>query len=181
MSSLVETFLDVTRLQEGRLSIHTESCDIVALFKGCIREMSIWAEHDQKQLAIAVPEPFPNLTLDSGLMRRGILNLLSNAIKHTSAGTSITLGAEIADDQAHLWVQDTGEGISPDLQSRLFERFSTEDRPQQRQSSTGLGLTFCKLAAEAHGGTIELHSEPGQGTTFTVVLPLQSVPALTVD
>jgi len=181
MSSLVETFLGVAQLQEGRLSIHTESCDIVALFKGCARELSIWAEEDHKQIAIAVSEPFPNLLVDTGLMRRIILNLLSNAIKHTSAGTSITLGADIADGHARLWVQDTGAGISADMQSRLFERFSTEHRPQQRQSSTGLGLAFCKLAAEAHGGTIELDSGPGQGTKFIVVLPLQGNPAPTVE
>jgi signal transduction histidine kinase len=181
MSSLVETFLDVAQLQEGRLSIHTDSCDIVALFKGCIRELSLWAEQDQKQIAIAVTEPFPNLIVDSGLMRRVILNLLSNAIKHTPAATSITLGADIANGHARLWVQDTGQGISPDLQSRLFERFSTDNRPRQGQTSTGLGLAFCKLAAEAHGGTIELNSGPGQGTKFTVVLPLQNNPAPTVD
>jgi signal transduction histidine kinase len=181
MSSLVETFLDVAQMQEGRLSIHTDSCDIVALFKGCIRELSLWAEQDQKQIAIAVSEPFPSLIVDSGLMRRVILNLLSNAIKHTPTRTSITLGADVADGYARLWVQDTGQGISPDLQNRLFERFSIDNQPQQRQTSTGLGLAFCKLAAEAHGGTIELNSGPGQGTKFTVVLPLQGSPSPTVD
>lgn len=181
MAGLVETFLDVAQMQEGRLSIHTESCDVDALLKGCAEELSVWAEQDQKQLAIAVSEPFPELSVDTGLMRRVILNLVSNAIKHTPAGTSITLGAEIADGQARLWVRDTGQGIAPHLQSRLFERFSIDYRPQQRQSSTGLGLAFCKLAAEAHGGAIELHSEPGKGTKFVVVLPLQSDLVSTID
>src|SRR5205085_6286992 len=98
-------------------------------------------------------------------------NLLSNAIKYTPPKTVITLCAEVGDD-IRLSVRDNGLGIPPEQQRRLFERFSAAGRGGGGQSSTGLGLTFCKLAVEAHGGSIAVNSASGQGTTFTVTLPL---------
>jgi signal transduction histidine kinase len=173
MTHLAATFLDVARMQEGRLTIHREPCDIAALLRECGQELGIWAIRDQKQITFAIDDDLPALFVDVGLMRRIILNLLSNAIKHTPLGTPITLGAEIAGDEARLFVRDGGEGIPPELQSQIFDRFSASTRTQEYQSSTGLGLTFCKLAVESHGGMIELCSLLEAGTTFVVRLPLE--------
>jgi signal transduction histidine kinase len=112
-----------------------------------------------------------------------LVNLISNAIKHTPPHTTITLGADTNGTVARIFVHDTGPGIPIDIQRRLFERFAATGNSSGAQTNTGLGLTFCKLAAEAQGGSISVASTPGQGTTFTIVLPIQSsdTPSLTSE
>ncbi|HEX2425022.1 MAG TPA: ATP-binding protein, partial [Actinomycetota bacterium] len=84
---------------------------------------------------------------------------------------AITLGADIAGTTARIFVHDSGPGIPPDVREQLFQRFGATASTSDRQSNTGLGLTFCKLAVEAHGGTISVESELGRGTRFEVRLP----------
>lgn len=98
--------------------------------------------------------------------------LIRNACEQgAAAGTQITLGAEVTATAVRLWVQDNGPGIPAEQVARLFERFGAGDSESTAQSNTGLGLTFCKLAVEAHAGTIVVESVVGQGTTFTLTFP----------
>ncbi len=97
-----------------------------------------------------------------------INNLVSNAVKHTPAGTLITLGARHTDANVQIVVHDNGPGIAAERLPQLFDRFSLTSPDGTRQSNTGLGLAFCKLAVEAHGGTITVHSSPTHGTTFVI-------------
>ncbi len=108
-------------------------------------------------------------------MERVVINLLSNAIKHTPLGTTITLGARVEDSGVSLWVHDDGPGIPAARQHHLFERFSVTAGHNGRQTNTGLGLAFCKLAVEAHSGSISVYSAPDQGTTFTIALPIETL------
>lgn len=172
MLQLVDDILDIARLEEGRLELRREAKDIAVLLQECVAELGHWAREERKQVSIEIDEQLPPLMIDSRLMRRVIINLFSNAIKHTPPGTQIVLGASSDTSSARIWVRDSGPGIPAERQSRLFERFSTGGSSAGRQSSTGLGLTFCKLAVEAHGGSIVVESAVGQGTTFTIVLPL---------
>jgi signal transduction histidine kinase len=103
-----------------------------------------------------------------------LVNLISNAIKHTPPRTTITLGAEVDHTTARIFVRDTGPGIPEDVRRRLFERFAATGDTSRVQANNGLGLTFCKLAPEAQGGSISVVSAPGQGTAFTIVLPIES-------
>jgi len=109
---------------------------------------------------------------DPGLIRRVIGNLLGNALKFTPASGSITITASSDGRTARVEVADTGPGIPADFLDRVFDKFSqaSEGRSRKRYS-TGLGLTFCKLAIEAHGGTIGVTSEVGVGTQFWFELP----------
>jgi signal transduction histidine kinase len=134
---------------------------------------------EEKPINVAVSPTLPPLTADVGLLRRMLVNLISNAIKHTPPYTAITLGAEVDHTVARIFVHDTGPGIPADVQRRLFERFAATGDTSQVQSNTGLGLTFCKLATEAQGGSISVASAPGQGTTFTIALPVE-IPNITV-
>ena len=168
---IVETILDTARLEEDRLELRRDISDIAALLKDCAAELRAWADQEQKQVRVETGWPMPPVLIDAGLVRRVMINLLSNAIKYTPPKTVITLCAEVSDD-IRLSVRDNGLGIPPEQQRRLFERFGATGRGGAGQSSTGLGLTFCKLAVEAHGGSIAVDSAPGQGTTFTVILPL---------
>lgn len=100
------------------------------------------------------------------------LNLARNAVEHTAPGDEIGIGSSIADGQVRLWVRDTGAGIDPADRDRIFERFARGATGPRRTEGAGLGLSIVRAIAAAHGGTIELESTPGEGSTFTIVLPL---------
>jgi signal transduction histidine kinase len=107
-------------------------------------------------------------------MGRVIANLLSNAIKHTPEGGTITLGSESRRGGTVFFVRDTGEGIEAAHHHLIFEKFrQVEARKLGLKTDRGLGLTFCKMAVEAHGGRIWLESAPQKGSTFYVSLPGQ--------
>jgi signal transduction histidine kinase len=173
--ALVTQILDTARLSEGRLELRREEVDIEALLHECARELRPWADLEEKPIAISVAPEFPLLKFDMGLLRRVLVNLTSNAIKHTPPQTAITLGADIAGTTARIFVRDSGPGIPRDVREQLFQRFGATASTSERQSNTGLGLTFCKLAVEAHDGTISVESGPHQGTTFTIALPLETL------
>ncbi|TAK66453.1 MAG: HAMP domain-containing histidine kinase, partial [Dehalococcoidia bacterium] len=114
------------------------------------------------------PGPIP-LVGDGDQLERALGNLVANAIKFTPKGGSIELRAAADDGDVRLSVADTGVGIEPEQQARVFERFYKADRG--RGSGTGLGLAIVKHIARAHGGDVSLESRPGHGSTFTISLP----------
>ncbi|HJZ48841.1 MAG TPA: HAMP domain-containing sensor histidine kinase, partial [Roseiflexaceae bacterium] len=186
LSDLIGDLLDIGRIEEGRLELERKrlaACDLLA---ECAAEMRGWLAQEGKTIAVEAPPDLPPLDADYRLMRRVILNLLSNAIKHTPAGTHIFLRAaphlllpapEVDHDvaaisQIVIEVEDNGSGIPPAHLERIFEKFGRFNSEQPAlQTSTGLGLTLCRLVVEAHGGTIGVTSTVGQGTTFRVTLP----------
>jgi signal transduction histidine kinase len=114
------------------------------------------------------------LYVDEDKIVRTLVNLLGNAIKFTPVSGRITIATRrLPDDGAtEFSVQDTGEGIPPESFTRIFEKFGQVDgRKSGRKHSTGLGLTFCKMVAEAHGGRIWVESELGVGSTFRFTIP----------
>ncbi len=112
------------------------------------------------------------------MLRRTLVNLLGNAVKFTPPHGRVEVRAYPAPGEVRISVMDTGEGIPTAAFGRIFEKFGqVAERREGRVNSTGLGLTFCKLAVEAHGGRIWVESELGSGSTFTFALPLQPQPA----
>jgi signal transduction histidine kinase len=178
---LISDMLDIARLDEGRLELRRTPTDLRALLEGCIGELDVWSGQENKQIRLHVDRTLPPLLVDHGLMRRVAINLLSNAIKHTPAGTPIAVLARLDGEHVHLDFHDDGPGIPAERLPYLFERWSTGGCASAQQTSSGLGLTFCRLAVEAHGGSITVRSDAATGTTFTVSLPLASIvePALT--
>ena len=115
----------------------------------------------------------PHPTADDDKLRRILVNLLGNALKFTPRGGTITLEAKPDGECLRFGVRDTGEGIPKEAFERIFEKFGqVETRKSGRKMSTGLGLTFCRLATEAHGGSIWVESEVGVGSTFYFTIPL---------
>lgn len=121
-----------------------------------------------------MPDPLPPLQADGEKLRRTLVNLLGNSITFTREGSiSLSVRLEPDGDAIRFAVSDTGEGIPREAFGRIFEKFGhVETRQAGCKMSTGLGLKFCKMVAEAHGGRIWVESELGQGSVFSLTLPL---------
>jgi signal transduction histidine kinase len=179
LSGLISDLLDIGRIEEGHLELDYSTFLPRDLLRECASEMRGWLIQDDKTLLLEAPDDLPVLQADLRLLRRVMLNLVSNAIKHTSRGTTIILRARrvapsdpAATGQVAIEVEDNGPGIAPEHLDHIFDKFSKlSGQIQSRQASTGLGLTFCRLAVQAHGGTIGVESVVGEGTTFRVTLP----------
>src|SRR5262249_32027961 len=118
------------------------------------------------------PRPIP-VACDPNLIRRTLVNLVGNALKFAPARSPVQLALSADQERAHVRVVDQGPGIPSEYRTRIFEKFGQlEARRQKRQYGTGLGLAFCKLAVEAHGGSIGVESEVGKGSVFWFVLPV---------
>jgi len=193
-SELIATLLDLTRLEEGRLELEFSLVPPRDLLNACADELRGWIAEEYKTIRVEAIDDLPLLHVDVRLIRRVLLNLLSNAIIHTSAGTDITIRAYSAGKQSAedapaapdcieaavedtdpvrivIEVADTGPGIPAAYLDRVFEKFvRVGGRSEGRHDSTGLGLAFCRLAVEAHSGTISVASQVGVGTTFRLEL-----------
>lgn len=110
------------------------------------------------------------ISADRQLLTQAVMNLATNATKYTTTGAVIALGSSVDDGHARIWVRDEGSGIPSEEQARIFERFA-RGQGQRRDTGSGLGLAIVRSIAVAHGGQVEVDSEPGRGSTFTLVLP----------
>lgn len=117
------------------------------------------------------------IVADPDRLTQALVNLADNAVRHTPEGGLIELGARISEGEACLWVRDEGAGIPPEDQERVFERFARgRDRRTRETQGSGLGLAIVAAIARAHGGRVELASTPGEGSTFSLVIPVEPLP-----
>ena len=179
MLILVQNLLDVAKLEEGKLPLNKESFAPLAWADEVLGSFRPVAEAAKKKLELIVTEDLPPVEGDRSLLSRVLGNLLSNALRHTPFGTGAVI-VSIARRQQQLAVEvrDNGQGIPPEYQTRIFEKFVQVERKRAHlRTGTGLGLTFCKMVVEAHGGRIYVQSVPNEGSTFTFLLPLAAAPA----
>ncbi|MBE9136537.1 HAMP domain-containing histidine kinase [Nodosilinea sp. LEGE 07088] len=113
------------------------------------------------------------ILIDRQRITQVVMNLVQNAIRHTQENDTIAIGSSVRENRAYLWVSDTGEGIAPEDQAHIFERFSRATVRKSENEHHGLGLAIVQAISQAHGGWVELSSSLGQGSTFTVVIPLE--------
>jgi signal transduction histidine kinase len=116
------------------------------------------------------------IVADRQRLTQAVVQLAENATKHTDTGAIVVLGTLVADGEARIWVRDTGAGIPPEDQARIFSRFS-RGSAGRRTEGAGLGLSIVAAIARAHGGRVELSSPPRQGATFTLVVPARAIEA----
>ena len=172
LTRLVGDLLFVARADAGRLELDLADVDLAALLTECGEEVRALAQYRALELAVEVDAPL-RVYGDAARLSQLVHNLLGNAIKFTPEGGRVTLRGAPDGGDAVIDVMDTGSGISEDDQERIFERFfRTNAATAQAVSGTGLGLSIAKAIAEAHGGTIDVESEEGAGTTFRIRLPL---------
>jgi signal transduction histidine kinase len=124
-------------------------------------------------LSLEVAQDTGQIEADERKVKQVVFNLLTNAVEFTPGGGAVRVSARRADGRVEVAVQDTGVGIAPEEQGRVFEEFGQARSASGQGEGTGLGLTLCKRFVELHGGTIAVASELGRGSTFTVSLPMR--------
>jgi two-component system sensor histidine kinase/response regulator len=170
MVELISSLLDINRLEAGEMPVDRQVVDLCLVADEAVRGLSGLAIN--RNLVQKAPQGAVMSNCDPALIRRVIGNLLGNALKFTPQSGSITLTVGRVDGRPWVEVADTGPGIPADFIGRVFDKFSQAGAGRAtKRYSTGLGLTFCKLAVEAHGGTIGVTSEVGAGSRFSFQLP----------
>jgi len=170
---LVSAILDVHRLEEGRMPLELKPVAVDQVIQVCLDEVYPLLSMHDLTATMHLPEALPPVCADYNALVRIIGNLLDNAIKFTPSGGRITISARRVPDGIHFSVSDTGYGIPAEQRERIFEKFAQAGiRLEGKRAGVGLGLTFCKLAVEAHHGRIWAESTEGSGATFHFVLPI---------
>jgi len=169
--TMVSEMLDVSKMEAGKLQLTLEPVHLPTLLQESAAAVAGLAQLEELTLRVEADPQIPAVMCDRQLIGRVVANLLSNAIKHTSEGGVITLRLERRPVEAVISVEDTGSGIPPEFLGRIFEKFTQAEQDARAHRGTGLGLTFCKMAVEAHGGRIWVESELGKGSTFSFALP----------
>lgn len=172
MATLVDDLLDVTRINMGRpLDLARETVDLVSLAREAVAESgSMSADHD---IVIQAAEGALHGEWDAQRLTRAITNLISNAVRYSPDGGTVHLRIEREGDDAVLSVHDEGIGIPLDELPHVFERFYRARNVAGRVAGTGIGLASVKQIVEQHGGTVTVTSREGDGSTFTIRLPLE--------
>jgi len=171
LNSLASSFLDLARLESGRVQFRKSAFDIMDLLHECSDVMESKAEEDRIQIRIIEPDGPTLIEADRDKIKQVILNLLSNAIKYNRSNGSIILKTELRESKMIISVQDTGVGIPEDAVGHIFEKFYRVRENEAKASGTGLGLSICKQIVQGHGGTIEIKSKLGIGTNVLIGLP----------
>ncbi|MBN1955798.1 MAG: response regulator [Anaerolineae bacterium] len=175
MQVLVADLRDVSRIESGHLELEKREMGLQEAVRGALQTVRGEIEARAQQLLIDVPDDLPKVEADPARLTQVLVNMLSNANKYTPEGGQIGLRAWVEGRYIHCAVSDTGIGISPEDQEKLFTKFfRSKDRAVRGVQGTGLGLCITKSLVELHGGEIGVQSEMGKGTTFTFTLPVST-------
>ncbi len=172
--NLVDSLLDISKMESGQMTLDREAVALDAIASNVALETDSLTRELDITLAVDIPRDLPLLYVDRAQIERVLLNLVDNALKFTPADGTVTITAYIADTTSdHVWVEvsDTGPGVPDDYKERLFNRFVQIKGVRGRRHGTGLGLAFCRMAVEAHGGEIRVRDNPGGGAVFAFTLP----------
>jgi signal transduction histidine kinase len=168
LREMISTLLDVSRFESGEMPLKIDNHDAAKILQDAARRF----EPVLKDRTFHCEAP-NDLTLncDADVIRRVLENLIGNAVKFTKSDGTIRVSVEPNCANVKISVADNGHGVPQDQYQRIFEKFGQVNGATHHRHSTGLGLAFCRLAVEAHGGTITVESEPGHGSTFSFLLP----------
>ena len=177
--NMINDLLDVEKMEQDSVPLVKTTLAAAGLIERACLQVSLLAASNSLTLVRDTTEMLL-FAGDEDKLTRTLVNLIGNAIKFTPPGGAITVNAAYTQENSLLFsVRDTGEGIPPEAFERIFDKFSqVENRKAGRKMSTGLGLTFCKLAVEAHGGHIWVQSAPDHGSVFYFTVPLPDGPQL---
>lgn len=171
LNSMASSFLDLARLESGRVQFRKTGFNLTDLLYECKDVMNATAQEQGVEVRIEAPEGQPLCEADRDKLKQVVLNLLSNAIKYNRPRGTVTLSASASESSSCLTVQDTGVGIPEEAIPHLFEKFYRVHESEGLIAGTGLGLSICKEIVQGHGGRMEVKSQLGVGTSFSVILP----------
>jgi signal transduction histidine kinase len=174
MSRLVDELLTLARTEQPDF-LHRKDVDIDELTTRLYETARGLAPRDWQLDNVAVGRAF----VDEQRIMQAVLQLAANAVRHTEDGALVSVGSMVSDREVRFWVRDSGPGVPIEDRERIFERFYRGRSARPRSEGAGLGLSIVRAIAEAHGGRVELDSQPGRGATFTIIVPLQEGVAVT--
>jgi signal transduction histidine kinase len=174
LSHLVDDLLDVSRVSQGKISLRKERIELTEVLRSAIEASQHNLDAGNHRFVAQMPDGPVELDADHTRLAQVVSNLLNNAAKYTPSGGTVTLSARADGKMAEISVSDTGVGIPPDMQSRIFEIFAqVEDHLTKAQGGLGIGLALAKQLVALHGGTLGVASAgQDQGSTFTVRVPI---------
>jgi NtrC-family two-component system sensor histidine kinase KinB len=172
LHQLISSILDISQLETGQAILETTPTDLIALLRDTLQFVTSQADIREIRLTADLAAPLPQVKIDHDMISRVVLNLLDNALKFTPVGGAINLSASVHEPFVEVAVTDTGPGIPPDQLKKIFAKF-VRVRHKDSPRGTGLGLAFCRLAIEAHGGNIWAENNAGPGATFHFTLPIR--------
>ena len=171
LNSLASSFLDLARLESGRVQFRKTRFSVADLIYECRDVMMSKAQETNVQIRVDVPPDMPLMEADRDKIKQILLNLTSNAIKYNRPHGSVIITGSFTDEELTITIQDTGLGIPEDSIPHLFQKFYRVREHEGKASGTGLGLSICKQIIQGHNGRIEVKSKMGVGTSFSVHLP----------
>jgi PAS domain S-box-containing protein len=172
LANLIEDLLQISRIEDDSVELKRQAVSLNKEVERTITAMKPLAEKKNIQLIADVPDDAPQISADESKMKSVLTNLINNAIKFTPDGGSVTTSLRYDNDTVTLCVRDTGMGIPDSDLEKIFRRFHRVHRPGTEIQGTGLGLAIVKKIIEMHQGTITVESTVGEGTSFTVTIPL---------
>jgi two-component system, sensor histidine kinase and response regulator len=179
MTNLLNDLLDAQKIEAGKIKIAPEKTDIRELIRDAYNLNSLWAQTKKINLRHDVSKDLEPVRLDRKRISQVLNNLVSNAIKFSREGDTITIEAHRDGTELEVSVKDTGQGISPDDLSRLFQKFEQGGtKATKGEKGTGLGLAIAKKLVELHGGRISVTSKLGSGSRFAFTIPLEITGAI---
>ncbi len=180
---VINDILDVAKIEAGQIELKERDVRIENVVTASFRMLSVRADQAGVTLSKEIPEDFPTICADETRIKQVVVNLVSNAVKFTEAGGNVCFRAKIQPDgDLAIQVIDTGIGIAEEDLQRVLSRFGQVQSSYDRTNEgTGLGLTLVQLIAKLHGGSFDLESVLGVGTTCTVTFPQERVRSLRVS
>ncbi|HZF72061.1 MAG TPA: ATP-binding protein [Gemmatimonadaceae bacterium] len=170
--ALIDDILEVARIEEANISLSLAPMAPGALLAELVHEWSHRFQQERATASVSVADDAPVFTADKNLIKRVFSNLIQNAVTHSSHPVHLELSARRAGRGVLFTVSDNGPGIPPEYHEIIFRKFGQVEMPRTpRTRSSGLGLTFCKLVVERHGGRIWVKSAEGKGSSFYIELP----------
>lgn len=172
LQRMIDSLLDIQRFEQGNTITNTSIQALEGVLKSAISLVQPMANEADMNLKLNIKSELPQIEFDPDMIQRVVVNLIENAIKYTPEGGDIALNLLLRDEQTVLIsIDDSGPGIPEDMLTSIFDKFSRV-KYKGAPKGVGLGLAFCRLAVEAHGGEIWVESQQGQGSQFKFTLPL---------
>ncbi|MHC4143337.1 MAG: ATP-binding protein [Planctomycetota bacterium] len=174
LSLLIDNILDFARMEEGKKEFEFEMVDIGPLLEEIVSTIQQQVRHEKFTVEAEIDAPLPSIQVDRAAITQAITNLIDNAIKYSAGAKKVLVRGFTENQYLIIAVHDFGVGIKPEEIDRVFERFYRGgDELTRTVKGSGLGLTLVKQIVEAHHGSVHVESEPGRGSTFSILLPLE--------